>query len=234
MLTARAPRISTLAGLREALTRRAGPEAADWLAAATREIGAQPAALHRHFPEAGRRCGRGALEPAEETDRADQADAPAEADGLPAGLAWTVDDAARALLLAAVPLRGAELAARASAVYHEGDAAERRGVLRALSLLDVGEHALPLVRDALRTDDARLLAAALGPYAARNLDPHTWRHAVLKCLHRSIPLAAVDGVVRRRDGELRRMACDYAVELTDAGRPVPSDLWFLTGHLPRS
>ncbi|WP_449479656.1 EboA domain-containing protein [Streptomyces rochei] len=49
--------------------------------------------------------------------------------------------------------------------------------------------ALPLVEDALRANDTPLLAAALGPYAARHLDAHQWRHAVLKCLFTGVPVA---------------------------------------------
>ncbi len=58
-------------------------------------------------------------------------------------------------------------------VYREGTAAERRAVLHALPHLVPGPDALPLVEDALRTNDTRLVAAALGPYAARHLDAHT-------------------------------------------------------------
>ncbi|AZK97463.1 EboA domain-containing protein [Streptomyces tsukubensis] len=113
-------------------------------------------------------------------------------------------------------------------LYHRGTADERRAVLLALPRLDPPEPAtaLPLVEDALRTNDTRLVAAALGPYAAAHLTPHAWRHAVLKCLFTGVPLAAVDGLARRAhgDAELARMLDDYAAERTAAGRPVPPDL----------
>ena len=41
-----------------------------------------------------------------------------------------------------------------------------------------GRRCLPVVRDALRTNDTRLVAAALGPYAAAHLDDAAWRQAV--------------------------------------------------------
>jgi hypothetical protein len=89
-----------------------------------------------------------------------------------------------------------------------------------------GPGALPLVEDALRTNDTGLLAAAVGPYAARHLDPHTWRHAVLKCLFTGVPVDEVADLDRRARGdcELARMLGDYAAERTAAGRPVPDDL----------
>ncbi|GAA2357222.1 EboA domain-containing protein [Streptomyces cuspidosporus] len=131
-------------------------------------------------------------------------------------------DAARVLILHAARADPATLAR----LYHRGTAAERRAVLCALPHLVPGPDAVPLVEDALRTNDTRLLAAALGPYAARHLDPHSWRHAVLKCLFTGVPVDAVTGLAARGrgDAELARMLTDYAAERTAAGRPVPSDL----------
>ena len=216
----------TTSALRALLTSRLDPEGHRWLQHALAQTAAEPTTLARWFPEAGRRCGRGLLPrhgdlsaPTLGTPLA----VPAEA------LAWTVDDAARALLLAAVPLNGPALATLAETVYRRGDAAERRAVLRALALLPVAEHAVELVTDALRTHDTRLVAAALGPYGARHLDPNAWRHAVLKCLHTHIPLTAVAGLTaRRHEPELVRMAKEWAHELRCAGRPVSTDLNRLT------
>ncbi|MFG3496863.1 EboA domain-containing protein [Streptomyces sp. NPDC047928] len=111
-------------------------------------------------------------------------------------------------------------------LYRQGAAAERRAVLLALPSLVPGPDALPLVEDALRTHDARLLAAAVGPYAATHLPPHAWRHAVLKCLFTGVPLDAVAELPRRAraDAELARMLVDHADERAAAGRPVPADL----------
>ncbi|WP_053647822.1 MULTISPECIES: EboA domain-containing protein [unclassified Streptomyces] len=111
-------------------------------------------------------------------------------------------------------------------LYHRGSAAERRAVLHALPHLVSGPGALPLVADALRTHDARLVAAAVGPYAAAHLDQHSWRHAVLKCLFVHVPVDAVAGLRRRAHGDatLARMLADHAAERTAAGRDVPHDL----------
>ncbi|MFJ1748092.1 EboA domain-containing protein [Streptomyces sp. NPDC088116] len=111
-------------------------------------------------------------------------------------------------------------------LYHQGTAAERRAVLLALPHRVTGPGALPLVEDALRTNDTRLVAAAVGPYAAAHLGPHAWRHAILKCLFTGVPTAAVDSLEQRarEDTELARMLADFAAERTAAGRPVPADL----------
>ncbi|KUM85694.1 MULTISPECIES: EboA domain-containing protein [Streptomyces] len=131
-------------------------------------------------------------------------------------------DAARILILHAARADTDAL----TRVYAQGTAAERRAVLHALPHLVPGPQALPLVEDALRTNDTRLLAAAVGPYAARHLDAHHWRHAVLKCLFTGVPVTEVADLERRAhaDRELARMLGDYAAERTAAGRPVPEDL----------
>ncbi|MGK3939187.1 EboA domain-containing protein [Streptomyces caeruleatus] len=207
----------------DALWDRLPGGAARWIREAQHTLAAAPDALPELFPAVGRRCGRALLPGAAE----------------PYG--WTVDDAARALLLDAPALRDGELSARLAEVYLHGDAAERRGVLRALPLLDrsgrLGAAALPLVHDALRTNDPGLIAAALGTvpgapgYAARHLDDHAFRHAVLKCVFTGIPLAGINGLADRTDVELLRMMRAYADERRTAGRDVAHDVEdFLTGH----
>ncbi|MDO0937968.1 EboA domain-containing protein [Streptomyces sp. DG2A-72] len=131
-------------------------------------------------------------------------------------------DAARVLILHAAHADTDAL----TRVYSQGTAAERRAVLHALPHLVPGPDALPLVEDALRTNDTSLLAAAVGPYAARHLTPHHWRHAVLKCLFTGVPVDEVADLERRAhaDAELARMLGDYAAERSAAGRPVPEDL----------
>ncbi|MFS8201239.1 EboA domain-containing protein [Streptomyces sp. CWNU-52B] len=140
-------------------------------------------------------------------------------------------EAARVLLLHAARADAPAL----TRVYRQGTADERRAVLAALPHLVSGPEALPVVEDALRTNDTRLVAAAVGPYAARHLDVHNWRHAVLKCLFTGVPVDAVADLARRAhaDTELARMLDDYAAERRAADRPVPHDLHrvlALTGH----
>ncbi|MEU3979084.1 EboA domain-containing protein [Streptomyces sp. NPDC026672] len=132
-------------------------------------------------------------------------------------------DAARVLVLHAARADTAAL----TRVYRQGTADERRAVLHALPHLVPGPDALPLVEDALRTNDTRLLTAAVGPYTARHLDPHAWRHALLKCLFTGVPVEEMADLPRRArgDAELARMLGDYAAERTAAGRPVPDGLY---------
>lgn len=132
-------------------------------------------------------------------------------------------DDARILLLHAAGARPGTL----RRLYRQGTAAERRAVLHALPGLVADDEALDLVEDALRTNDTRLVAAALGPYGARHLPAHHWRHAVLKCLFTGVPLDTVDRLAERShgDAELARMLHDFAAERGAAGRSVPAGLY---------
>jgi hypothetical protein len=130
---------------------------------------------------------------------------------------WTAGQAARAVLLAAL-----DDTDRIMLLYHHGDAAERLAVLRALPLLAIGDAAAPLLHDALRTNDPRLVAAALGPYAV-HLDAATWRQGVVKCVFMGVPLDVVDDLDRRTDRELTAMLAALAAERGAAGRAMPAD-----------
>ncbi|NUP00513.1 MAG: EboA domain-containing protein [Nonomuraea sp.] len=180
---------------------------AEWVTSALAAAGERPETIGRSFAQAGRRAGRAPL---------------------PEVPGWTADEAVRALLLAALPADRAE--AEIGALYRYGDADEKRAVLKALPMLAVGAAGLPLLHDAIRTNDARLLAAALGPYA-RHLDQAAWRQAVLKCVFVGVPLSAVDGLEERADLELAVMLAAFADERAAAGRPMPPDAATLLDRL---
>jgi len=191
----------TLDELRAAL---AGVPEWAWLADALVRVRADPDTVGPFFARAERKLGREPL----------VADSP-----------WTAGRAGRALLLAEVadPERIAML-------YRQGDAAERLAVLAALPLLDLGDAAVPLLHDALRTNDARLVAAALGPYAA-HLDADTWRQGVVKCVFMGIPLGAVDRLDDRADQALAGMLAALAQERAAADRRLPADAVALLNRL---
>ena len=123
----------TIAELSAALEERARPEGLAWLREASASVAGDSTAISSRFPMVGRKVGR----------------EPLDADADPQDVhAWTIDDAARTLLLVAMG-EGAE--GELAELYRYGDAAERRGILRALPYLDLGERGLGLVDDAVRT-----------------------------------------------------------------------------------
>jgi hypothetical protein len=190
-----------LGELRAALTAVPGRP---WLDDALARVRADPDAAGPLFARAERKLGR---EP------------------LAGGSGWTAGRAGRALLLA-------ELAdpRRIVTVYQQGDAAERLAVLAALPLLEIGDAGVPLLHDALRTNDTRLVAAALGPYAA-HLDAATWRQGVVKCVFMGVALSAVDRLDDRADQELAAMLTALAQERAAAGRRMPHDALALLNRL---
>ncbi|MFJ4770101.1 EboA domain-containing protein [Streptomyces uncialis] len=235
---------------REELGSALSEAARDWLDRALTEAGAEAAAEAESAAEAGSGAGAGSAADA----GAAVDDGAAAVSGAGAGrlvaargaARWEAlfaqagrrcghahADAVRVLLLRAAHAGLVTL----TRLYDQGTAAERRAVLLALPALVPGPAALPLVRDALRTNDTRLVAAAVGPYAAVHLDAHEWRHAVLKCLFTGVPVTAVAALAERARGdtELARMLDDQARERTAAGRPVPDDLQYtLTLTAPRA
>ncbi len=176
----------------------------EWLA----RVRAEPDAAPRLFARAGRTLGR---------------------DPLPDHPQWTAGTAGRVLLLAALA-EAADGADRIVALYQQGDPAERLAILRALPLLAIGPAAAFVLHDALRTNDTRLVAAAMGPYS-RHLDDATWRQGVVKSVVMGVALAAVDRLDERADADLAAMLRGLADERAAAGREMPADAMALLDRL---
>jgi hypothetical protein len=194
----------------ERLEDRVSPEALAWLQDAAAEVAQEPAKIATRFPAVGRKVGRGPLDPNGDPDDVH---------------AWTIDDIARTVLLQALPHPEDEI----RELYRFGDAAERRGILRALEYLDV--DALDLVEDAIRTNDTRLIAAALGPYATEHLSDAAYDHAMLKCVFVGVPITPLHGLDRvTADGA--RMLAALVHERVAAGRDVPAEVWTVIDRHP--
>jgi hypothetical protein len=198
----------TTSAVRHALRDNLSEDAEHWLAESMDAVAADPAKIRTLFPAVGRKCGRGPLTTEHDELRG-----------------WSVDDAVRVLLLSSLSTRA--LVSEINELYRYGDASEKRAVLRGLAEVPIGPDGLPLIRDALRTNDTRLVAAALGTYGAEHLDASGYRHGVLKCVFMGIPLAGISGLADRADPELTRMLRSFAEERLAAGRPVPADVGLL-------
>lgn len=203
----------TVATLRGALPRDAIVSLDDMLS----RIADAPATIDRIFPAAARCTTRGDIGLRDEN-----------------GDVLLAQDAVRIALLhaaiSALPADGRDT--EVAALYRFGDNDEKRAVL--LGLAGAGEvTAHSLLDDALRTNDTRLVAAAMGPPAAQ-LDADTWRQGVLKCLFVGVALASVADLTGRADRELADMIARYAHERVAAGRDVPNDVWLVLSHFPDS
>ena len=189
-----------------------------------REVDDDPGRISVLFPAVGRRVARGPSDPDD-----------------PEGIRHPrLEDEARVALLATLAAAWRDRPERfdreVAQLYRYGDADEKRGVLRALSAIepDPGRGSLALVDDALRTNDVRLVAAALGRYGARHLSAEAWRQGVLKCLFVGVPLDVVANLDKRADAVLARMVADYCRERTAAGRSVPTDASRVLERVPWS
>jgi hypothetical protein len=202
--------------LAAALEARATPEGLAWLREATANVAADATAIRSRFPMVGRKVGREPLDPE------------ASADDI---FAWTIDDAARTLLLLAL---GDAVEGELAELYRFGDAAERRGILRALPHLDLGDRGLYLTDDAIRTNDTRLISAALGPYATEHLSDAQYDQAVLKCVFVGIPITPLDGVPERVTPDGARMLAALVHERVAAGRDVPPEVWLVIDKYPHA
>jgi hypothetical protein len=194
--------------LERALAARVDASSRRWLEQARCEVERIPGRIATIFPAVGRAVGRAPLDP---SARAGDVHA------------WTLDAAARTLLLVALGLAAGE---EVAPLYRHGDAAERCGILRGLAFLSVEDAVgVPLVEDALRTNDLYLIAAALGPYAFARLADGALAQAVLKCVFVGVPLAGLVGLQERATPELAGMLARYAHERVAAGRDVPVEVW---------
>ena len=207
-------RLQDPAGLWTALEERIAPEALAWLREAVAEVEADPAAIRTRFPMAGRKAGRAPLDPDASPD---DVHAP------------TIDDVVRTLLLVAL---GDGVEAELADLYRFGDAAERRGLLRALPYLPIGDRAMDILDDAIRTNDTRLVAAALGPYATRHLDDAAYDQAVLKCVFIGVPISPLDGLPDRATAGTARMLAAFVHERVAAGRDIPAEVWDVIDRNP--
>lgn len=151
--------------------------------------------------------------------------------GLAAPECVSLADLARARLLRhgllALPAEGR--AEWLQELFRSGDNAEREAVLKVLLLLPEPQRYVETALDACRSAIQTTVAAITcgNAYPARYFSPEAFRGMVLKALHLGLPLAGIHGLNERRDGELARMAADYASELRAAGRPVPADIVLL-------
>ena len=214
--------------LREWLLRQLEPGRGAWLDAQLASLQADPSdeALGIALGMAPRKLGKAALALGE----ADRAAAEKTLPGWdPRG--WSVADAARILLLAALPGTGRPFAARFRALCQTADVEELATLYRGLPLYPDPAALEPQVGEGLRSNvrDVFEAIAHRNPYPRAWFDAHRWNHMVLKALFIGSPLAPIQGLDARANPELARIMCDFAHERWAAGRPVPFEIWRCVG-----
>lgn len=182
-----------------------------WVRERVEDVTRDPSSIVRPFASARRKVGADAVDDGHGVYR------------------WTIDEAARVLLLQAT---GDSAWNFARDLYEHGDSYERRGVLRALPYLPRSEEGMTLVHDAIRSNEATLVVAALSSYALERLSEGDLNQAVLKCVFLEIPLDEIDGLADRANPAMARMLGQLARERVAAGRDVADDIWPLVNSHP--
>lgn len=141
---------------------------------------------------------------------------------------WSVDQAARALLVLALPHRDADaFSARLDAAFETADVGESVALYQALPLLPHAEALRPRAVEGLRTNMTSVFAAIAlhNPYPAEHFDDDAWNQMVLKAVFVGLPLGSIQRFDERANPDLARMLVDYVHERWAAGREVAPDLW---------
>ena len=141
---------------------------------------------------------------------------------------WSLDQAARAWLLAALP--AGDAAAMRAVVDRLAACADLHELIAlhlALPLLPRPEQWPARAAEGVRSNmKAVFEAVALdNPYPAEALDEVAWNQLALKAIFVASPLHRIVGYDRRANPRLARMLCDYAHERWAAKRAISPELW---------
>jgi hypothetical protein len=144
---------------------------------------------------------------------------------------WSVDQAARILILLDAGGTGAVFAQRLTQLCRTADVAEAIAFYRGLPLYPDPERLEAQAAEGTRTNMRAVFEAVAhrSPYPKEQFAENRWNHMVLKALFVGSALHPVQGLDERANPTLARMLCDYAHERWAAGRPVSPELWRCVG-----
>jgi hypothetical protein len=144
---------------------------------------------------------------------------------------WSVDQAARILVLLHAGGSGERFAARFVQLCRTADVAEAIAFYRGLPLYPDPPMLEAQAAEGTRTNMRAVFEAVAhrNPYPKEQFAENRWNHMVLKALFVGSPLHPIQGLDARANPTLARMLCDYAHERWAAGRPVSPELWRCVG-----
>jgi hypothetical protein len=144
---------------------------------------------------------------------------------------WSVDQAARILILSSLGGRNDEFASLFSSLCQTADAAEAITLYSGLPLYPAPESLEAQAAEGVRTNMRAIFEAVAhnSPYPRERFDENRWNHMVLKALFIDSTLSPIQGLDERANPELARIMRDYAHERWAAGRPVTPELWRCVG-----
>jgi len=144
---------------------------------------------------------------------------------------WSVDEAARILILLEVGGSGADFARRFTDLCRSADVAEAIALYRGLPLYPDPELLEPQAAEGVRTNMRAVFEAVAhrNPFPRERFDENRWNQMVLKALFVGSTMNPIPGLDERANPTLARILCDYAHERWAAGRPVSPELWRCVG-----
>ena len=145
---------------------------------------------------------------------------------------WSVDQAARTLLLLRLPSEdGPAFQATVEKLFGAADVNELIALYQSLPLLPHPELFVARAAEGLRTSiDAVFNAVALrNPFPGDYFDQSSWNQMILKAVFVGSPLHLIQQIDQRANADLARMLSDYAHERWAAQRDITPELWRLIG-----
>lgn len=144
---------------------------------------------------------------------------------------WSVDEAARILVLLRSGGIGEKFAGRLVQLCRTGDVAEQIAFYRGLPLYPDPALLEAQAGEGTRSNMRAVFEAVAhrNPYPREQFPENRWNHMVLKALFVGSVLHPIQGLDERANPGLARMLCDYAHERWAAGRPVSPELWRCVG-----
>ncbi len=144
---------------------------------------------------------------------------------------WSVDEAARILILLEAGGSGEVFARRFTDLCRSADVAEAIALYRGLPLYPNPELLEPQAAEGVRTNMRAVFEAVAhrNPFPRERFDENRWNQMVLKALFVGSTMNPIPGLDERANPTLARILCDYAHERWAAGRPVSPELWRCVG-----
>ena len=146
--------------------------------------------------------------------------------------AWSVDQAARTLLLLAFPSNDkAQYRQAIIQLLDYADISERVALYQSLPILPHAESFTAQAIEGVRSSMTAVFEAIAlrNPYPKIYFDQLAWNQMVLKALFEGSPLYLIDGLDDRANADLAAMLVAYAHERWSAGRSVSPELWRSVG-----
>jgi hypothetical protein len=144
---------------------------------------------------------------------------------------WSLDQAARIVILLRGGGTGEAFAARFSQLCRTADVSEQVAFYRGLPLYPDPLRLEAQAAEGTRTNMRAVFEAVAhrNPFPKEQFSENRWNHMVLKALFVGSTLHPIQGLDARANRPLARMLSDYAHERWAAGRPVSPELWRCVG-----